>query len=143
MWEFADSVTIIHGRHTVSVGADYRRCILIRNLDNDFFGDYSFRNDLVLSNGTNCPNGSGFVWYGNAVADYLLGYYQNVGGFFPAPLSNTSVAGKPAGHVFTYFAPYVQDDWKVTPRLTLKPRSALGLSRAAYEAKKPLLLAGQ
>jgi len=135
MWEFADSVTIIHGRHTVSVGADYRRWHLIRNLDNDFFGDYGFRNDLVLSNGTNCPNGSGLCGTGNAVADYLLGYYQNVGGFFPAPLSNTSVAGNPQDHVFTYFAPYVQDDWKVTPRLTLNLGLRWDYRAAAYEAK--------
>jgi hypothetical protein len=135
MWEFGDSVTMIRGKHTLSIGADYRRWHLIRNLDNDFFGDYTYRNDLVLSNGTNCPNGTGLCGTGNAVADYLLGYYQNVGGFFPAPLSNTKVAGNPQDHIFNYFAPYVQDDWKVTPRLTVNLGLRWDYRAAPYEAQ--------
>ena len=134
MWEFADSLNIARGRHTISVGADYRRWHLIRNLDNDFFGDYTFRNDLILSNGANCPNATGLCGTGNAIADYLLGYYQGASGFFPAPLSSTTVAGNPQDHVFSYFAPYVQDDWKVSNRLTLNLGLRWDYRAAAYEA---------
>jgi len=133
MWEFADSVSRARGRHTISVGMDYRRWHLIRNLDNDFFGDYTFRNDLVLSNGTSCPNATGLCGTGNAIADYLLGYYQGAAGFFPAPLSNTTVAGNPQDHVFSYFAPFVQDDWKVSNRLTLNLGLRWDYRAAAYE----------
>lgn len=134
MWEFADSVTLVRGRHTISVGADYRRWHLIRNLNNDFFGDYTFANDLILRNGNNCPNATGLCGTGNAVADYLLGYYSGVGGFFPAPLSSTKEAGNPQDHIFSYFAPYVQDDWKVNNRLTLNLGLRWDYRAAAYEA---------
>ncbi len=134
MWEFADSLTMIRGRHTVSVGADYRKWHLVRNLDNDFYGDYSFSSTLIQNNNTNCPNGTGLCGTGNATADYLLGYYSGVGGFFPAPLSNTKVAGNPQDHVFSYFAPYIQDDWKATSRLTLNLGLRWDYRAAAYEA---------
>jgi outer membrane receptor protein involved in Fe transport len=134
MWEFADSLNMARGRHTISVGADYRRWHLIRNLDNDFFGDYTFRNDLVSRNGTTCPNATGLCGTGNAIADYLLGYYQGAAGFFPAPLSSTTVAGNPQDHVFSYFAPYAQDDWKVNNRLTLNLGLRWDHRAAAYEA---------
>jgi hypothetical protein len=134
MWEFSDSLSMVRGRHTISVGADYRRWHLIRNLDNDFFGDYTFTNDLVLSNSANCQNATGLCGTGNAVADYLLGYYQGAAGFFPAPLSSTTVAGNPQDHVFSYFAPYVQDDWKVNNRLTLNLGLRWDYRAMAYEA---------
>ncbi len=133
LWEFSDSLSMVRGKHTISFGADYRRWHLIRNLDNDFFGDYSFSNALVKTNGTNCPNGTGLCGTGNAVADYLLGYYSGVGGFFPAPLSNPAVAGNPQDHVFSYFAPFVQDDWKVTDRLTLNLGLRWDYRAAPYE----------
>jgi carboxypeptidase family protein len=134
MWEFADSVTLSRGAHTISLGVDYRRWHLIRNLDNDFFGEYTYRNDLISSNAANCPNATGLCGTGNAVADYLLGYYSGAGGFFPAPLSSTKEAGNPQDHVFSYFAPYVQDDWKVSNRLTLNIGLRWDYRAAAYEA---------
>jgi len=131
MWEFADSLTMVRGRHTFTMGADYRRWHLIRNLDNDFFGDYTFTNDLITSTTTPCPTPQ--CGTGNAIADYLLGYYQGVGGFFPAPLSSTKEAGNPQDHVFSYFAPFFQDDWKVTNRLTLNLGLRWDYRAAPYE----------
>ena len=49
----------------------------------------------------------------------FLGYYGGVGGFVPGPLSPTNTAGNPQDHVFSYFAPYAMDDWKVTQKLTM------------------------
>jgi hypothetical protein len=157
-WEFADSFTSIHGKHTLQFGVSYRKWRLIRNLDDDFYGDFGFgaatiqkNNEAIGGSGENanngsCPNapvvvaGSGsatplsLCGTGNAVADMLLGYYSSVGGFVPGPLSPQDQAGNPQDHVFSYFAPYVEDSWKVTQKLSLNYGLRWDYRAAAYEA---------
>ena len=118
-WEFADSVTMNHGRHTFGFGLDYRTWVQKRNLSADFLGDFAFNNTTVLNNGNGCTNPTGLCGTGNQVADFLLGYYNNASTFQPGPFSPTGIAGNLNQYHFMYFAPYVQDDWKVTNRLTL------------------------
>ena len=141
-WEFADSFTLVHGRHTFGMGVDYRRWQLIRNLDDDFYGDWGFSANTVQTNTAGCTNTpvsvnggtpTSLCGTGNAVADMMLGYYHNVAGFVPGPLSPTNVAGNPQTHVFSYFAPYVQDDWKVTQKLTMNLGLRWDYRAAAYE----------
>jgi hypothetical protein len=134
-WEFADSFTSVHGKHTLGFGVDYRRWRLIRNLDDDFYGDWSFSANNVLTNGANCPNGTGKCGTGNATADLLLGYYSGAAGYVPGPLSPTDQAGNPQTHIFSYFAPYAQDNWKVTQKLTLDIGLRWDFRAAAYEAQ--------
>ena len=143
-WEFADSFSTVHGRHTISVGFDYRHWHLIRNLDDDFHGDWSFSAATILSNSNGCPNApvsvsggasSSLCGTGNAIADMLLGYYAGAAGFMPGPLSPTTQAGNPQDHIFGYFAPYVQDDWKVTQKLTMNVGLRWDYRAAAYEAQ--------
>jgi Carboxypeptidase regulatory-like domain len=133
-WEYADSFSSIHGKHTLGFGVDYRRWRLIRNLDDDFYGDWSFSGSLIQNNGTGCTTASGRCGTGNAVADMLLGYYSSVGGFVPGPLSPTDTAGNPQDHVFNYFAPYAMDHWRVTPKLSLDLGLRWDYRAAAYEA---------
>jgi len=116
-WQFADDFSMIRGKHTFTMGADYRRWVQNRNLAADFLGTFTYRNDQIITNGTGCPT----VYCGtsNGIADFLLGYYYNTGIYQPAPFSKPGVAGNLNQYHFQYFAPYIQDDWKVTPRLTL------------------------
>ncbi len=118
-WEFSDSLSMTHGKHTIAVGFDYRNWVQKRDLSNDFLGQFGFNNDTILQNSGGCPNPGGNCGTGNSVADFLLGYYNNASTFQPGPFSPTNVAGNLNQYHFMYFAPYIQDDWKVTNRLTL------------------------
>ena len=108
MWDISNATTWIRGSHTFKFGANFRRWSLERDLANDFLGQFTF---------------SGF-FTGNqnrehAVADMLLGYFSGASVFQPAGFSVGDQAGNPRDFNFWYLAPFVQDDWKVAPRLTL------------------------
>ena len=45
--------------------------------------------------------------------------------------------GNPREFNFKYFAPYIQDDWKVNSQLTAEPRPALGLPQRALRDEQP------
>jgi hypothetical protein len=124
VWEFTDSVVKQMGSHALSFGFDYRTWKQMRNLATNFTGNFAFSSNLINLNGNNgtngCPVGQPYCGTGNAWADYLLGYENSASTFQPGPLSET---GGAPGHLNTYFfkyaAPYIQDDWKVTPKLTV------------------------
>lgn len=127
-WEFADSFSWVHGSQNFNMGIDYRRWHLIRNLDDDFYGDWAFHANNVLTNSANCPNApvsvnggapQSLCGTGNAIADMMLGYYQNAAGFMPGPLSPTDQAGNPQDHIFSYWGPYFEDNWKVNKKLNI------------------------
>jgi hypothetical protein len=144
-WEWADSFSMVRGRHTIGLGVDYRTYSLTRNLDDHFYGDWSFSSGTARNNSAGCPNAPVTVsgaskavalcGTGNAVADMMLGYYSGVGGFVPGPLSPTTQAGNPQTHLFKYFAPYVEDDWKVTPNLTVSMGLRWDFRAATTEAQ--------
>jgi hypothetical protein len=146
-WEFADSFTTIHGRHTLGLGIDYRRWHLNRNLDDDFYGDWSFSGKTVVTNnlpinpasGDNRPScttnyaGVAQCGTGNSIADMLTGWLGGVGGFVPGPLSPTTQAGNPQDHVYNYVGPYLQDDWKVSQKLSVNYGLRWDFRAAPYE----------
>jgi hypothetical protein len=119
-WQFSDTLTLVKGRHTVSTGFEYRRWLQRRDLSADFLGNFGYSNDNITTNGSK-SNGCStqFCGTGNSIADFLLGYYNSASTFQPGPFSPTNVAGNLNQYRFMYFAPFVQDDWKATSRLTL------------------------
>jgi hypothetical protein len=153
-WEYADSFTSVRGRHTLGFGVDYRYWTITRNLDDDFYGDWSFNSSTIVANSlpipagdpgagtSSCPNSAVSVGgaapvplcgTGNATADMLLGYYSGWGGFAPGPLSPTTQAGNPQDHVYHYFGPYAEDDWKITPKLSINYGLRWDFRAATYE----------
>ena len=105
-----DNVTVIHGNHAFKMGGDFRR----NRFDNlsGGFGQYIFGS--ILSSSSNNSN-SGDPW-----ADFLMG--------FPS-VRNPSTRMVDWGRQRSiYTAGFVQDDWKVTKRLTLN----LGLRYELY-----------
>jgi len=93
-WHITDNLTLIRGRHNTRIGADVRRFHL--SSTNAAFSRGSF-------------NYSG-VYSGNGFADFLLGY------------PNSGVRDFPRNHfglTDNEYHFYVQDDFKITPKLTL------------------------
>ncbi len=142
-WEYADSFTMVKGRHTIGLGIDYRRWRLIRNLDDDFYGDWGFSASTIQNNSAGCPNApvtvagvtQSLCGTGHALADMLLGYYSGVSGYVPGPLSPTDTAGNPQTHIFAYLAPYAEDNIKVSNKLKLNIGLRWDFRAAAYEAQ--------
>jgi hypothetical protein len=102
MWDISNTTTWVTGSHTFTFGANYRRWWLQRDLATDLLGNFNY-----------AP-----IFTGNAVADFLLGYHAGASVFQPSP-AVTGVVGNPREFNFSYFAPYVQDDWRVSSKLTL------------------------
>ena len=103
MWDVSNTTTWIRGSHTFNFGVNYRRWWLQRDLATELQGTYTF--DVGFS--------------GHRVADFLLGYYSRAQAFQPAAFSTPGSVGNPREFNFSYIAPYFQDDWKVSSRLTL------------------------
>ncbi len=103
------SLTWIKGRHTINAGVNYTFLSYGTHTGGEWFGG------SPLSFGV----GTGFTQYdpanftppngGSSIASLLLGS-ADFGNFSSA--TNTT-------YTWPYFAPYVQDDWKVTQKLTL------------------------
>jgi hypothetical protein len=97
------------GTHTLKLGGDFRRIAADNNNPGAGAGYFEFDKDVTSSNGGNSSTTDG-----NAFASFLLGY--------PSALSNRQsyITLSTPMNIFTnYFGGYVQDDWRVTPNLTL------------------------
>lgn len=103
MWDLSNTTTWVRGSHTLTFGANFRRWWLQRDLATGFTGDFAF---------------GGFAT-GHPVADMLLGVYADAAGFLPAAFAVPGQAGNPREFNFLYFAPYFQDDWRISSKLTL------------------------
>jgi Carboxypeptidase regulatory-like domain len=106
MWDISNTTTWVKGNHTLNFGANYRRWSLQRDTAADLLGNFG---------------GFNIGFTGSTVADFLLGYYgsNGVSVFQPGPFSTAGAVGNPYEFNWMYFAPYIQDDWKVTPKLTI------------------------
>ncbi|MGC2172284.1 MAG: TonB-dependent receptor [Candidatus Sulfotelmatobacter sp.] len=115
------SVTWVKGKHTIHVGLDMR------------YRQQGF-NGVPGGQGYQAPNfnvgngwtqqdyqNSGLAFQGFDLASFLLGYQDN---------GNTNIVVNRTYSSY-YYAPYVQDDWKVTPKLTLNLGLRYDLSPAA------------
>src|SRR5204862_6849173 len=98
MWDLSDSVNLIRGNPTFTVGANYRRWKLNRDLANNFLGVFGYTGLAT----------------GDPVADMLLGYFQSWKNFQPGGFGIG--IGNPRQFNLQYFAHYFQDDWKVSRR---------------------------
>jgi hypothetical protein len=101
-WDLGDSLSWTHGKQTIAAGYEFRHWNLdLLNTSNPY-GNFSFSGTF-----TNSP-----------YADMLLGYVGQVSVDQPGPLANPQVGSAP--HLqFVAWAPYFEDDIKLTPKLTV------------------------
>lgn len=97
-----DNVTWTKGAHTFKFGGDFRR---LTDHDDNVFGDY--RSGQYTFNGTSAPGAT----VNDVFTQFLLGVPDYT---ILATVTNPNMDG--LGHSYSAFA---QDDWKITPRLTL------------------------
>ncbi len=102
----ADTFAWQLNNQTLKFGAEYRRVEIFRESSRFRRGQFAF-NGVYTSQRPNDPASRANT--GNGLADFLLG---NVSG---------GTYGRPQGEelIAPYYAGFVQDDWKITPNLTL------------------------
>lgn len=108
VFQLADDVSWLHGRHSLKFGGDVRRERMFIAFINRPNGDYTFSGAIT----------------GNALADFLLGY--------PAQFRRTTQQATQDAVGWTYSA-YAQDEYRVNDRLTLNLGLRYELARPFYE----------
>ena len=104
--QISDNFTWVKGSHTIKVGAEYRRTQIPRSPSRFRRGRFQYTGDYTAEI-HNSPASRAAT--GNALADGLMGWNRN------------GRWGWPNGEeqVIPYWGVFVQDDWKITSRLTL------------------------
>jgi len=93
-YQVVDNLTWIRGAHSLKFGGDIRKLLDDATTNNWPFANLSFSGDIT----------------GEPAADYMLGY----------PRRTLTPEGVPISKIRQWrYGAYVQDDWKVTSRLTL------------------------
>lgn len=100
-YQLLDNVTFSEGKHTYKFGGDYRYLTALYTsvFDSQWLGRYKFTNSVIGST------------IGNPYAAFLLGV--------PSSDSIATVNYPDTDAWGQAYALYAQDDWKITPRLTL------------------------
>ncbi|PYV44213.1 MAG: hypothetical protein DMG06_07430 [Acidobacteria bacterium] len=104
-YNLVDNVTWIRGRHSVKTGLDFRKYQY--NTWYPQFGQGIFNFDNRL---TSQPNSPDFGILGQAFASFLLGQVQSF---------NQDREMSRRGFHNDYYSAFVQDDFKITPRLSM------------------------
>jgi len=102
VWQALDTVVFTHGRHAFKAGLDFRFYQLNTVAPPNPQGSFAF---TVTGTDQQGVNGSG-----NSIASFLLGQVDT----FSIDLQESKI--RPRDHIQEYF---VQDDWRVSDRLTL------------------------
>ena len=102
----ADNFSVVRGSHTIKFGGEVRRTSIFREAQRHRRGNFAFSAQYTAQ----VPNvATSRANTGNGMADMLLGWVS--GGNTGSPQGETTV--------IPYYGFFVQDDWKVSQRLTI------------------------
>ena len=94
----------MQGGHSIKIGGDYRRLGVWSQSFGSSSGSFAFNGQFTGSNAT-----SPLALSRNAIADLLLGY----------PSSGSASVNSIVDNYIDYYGAYVQDDYRLSSRLTL------------------------
>lgn len=109
-WSANGTLSRLVGAHTVKVGFDFRRLWVDTQSFTGGAGDLRFDRFYTSAN----PLANGTATSGNAFASFLLGYPSGD----PGNQSRITVS-TPVNAFVKYYGAYAQDDFRVSPRLTV------------------------
>jgi hypothetical protein len=112
-WSANGALSRLIGRHTVKMGVDYRTIGIDTQSFSGGAGDFQLDRRFTSSN-PNTNGTGGATPSGNALASLLLGYPTGD----PGNLSRILVSS-PANYFTRYYGAYIQDDFRISSRLTL------------------------
>jgi hypothetical protein len=103
LWNVADGFSLLHGRHTLKFGGSFIRFQLNYLQSNLLRGRYTYSGVFTSADGSG-------VGSGDPLADFLLGF----------PQDTARVTGSGLAYLRqSVYGAYLQDDWHITPALTL------------------------
>ena len=121
VFSFRDSLDIVRRKHDIRTGIDFRRNQM--NVGTEAFQDGFW----LIGNGGNFTGLSGTGIGGNPEADFLLGI---TGG----GIHDQTFQGSVTGRRWSIWRPFIEDNWRVTPDLTLNVGIAWDLTTPISEA---------
>lgn len=120
-FQFTDNVTVVSGRHTIRFGTDVMAPLKLDYIDvPGTRGRYDFAAVYTSYLGVSGT--------GSALADFLAGTPINV------LLTNAGVVNQ-RRHMYSFFG---QDDWKITPKLTINLGLRYDFGSPSYESNNKL-----
>ena len=108
-FQWVDNLKLIRGKHTLTLGADIRR---LRNFEQDNYlgtGNMTFNGEYTANQPV---SGQAATGMGNPIADLLLSDPSNLSAPYPLGVDYLHTVG-------TNWNFFFQDDFRVTPRLTV------------------------
>ena len=114
-YSISDAATWNIKRHTISFGIDVRWW-------------HTYQNNPSPPELTYDGSGSG-----DPFADYLAGYVAQATALAPTQYAPTIATSNEVAYSFRYFAPWIQDDWKVSSKLTVNAGLRYDFNKKPFE----------